>query len=87
MKKLRAEATICSHILGIELKKALDISMSMCFLRYAACPIYVSNTEGNKPKVKLSWKTKTRFLITMILMFALNTSLNGNGRTSINFHI
>jgi len=34
----------------------------MCFLRYAACPIYVSNTEGNKPKVKLSWKTKTRFL-------------------------
>jgi hypothetical protein len=34
--------------------------LSMCFLRYAACPIYVSNTEGNKPKVKLSWKTKTK---------------------------
>jgi len=45
------------HVLGIELKKTLGMSatdMSMCFLRYAACPIYVSNTEGNKPKVKLS---------------------------------
>jgi hypothetical protein len=27
------------YILGTELKKALDISMLMCFLRYAACPI------------------------------------------------
>lgn len=28
----------------------------MCFLMYAACPMYVSITEGNKPKVKLSCK-------------------------------
>lgn len=65
-KKLIAEATIFSHILGIELKKMVDISVFMCFLRYAACPIYVRNTEGNKPKVKLSWKTKVRFLISTI---------------------
>jgi len=43
-----------AYILGTELKKALEISMLMCFLRYAACPIYVSNTDGNKPKVELS---------------------------------